>query len=84
MQGFFLGFSWLSLHPTRAQVEPQPRQGSTAPNPHPALRRGRGAQGDARPAAFNIHRQTSKFIHAVDAGFTTATVTSPLRRRINS
>jgi hypothetical protein len=35
------------------------------------------------PAASNIHRQSSKFIHAVDAGFTTATVTPPLRRRIN-
>ena len=45
MQGFFLGFSWLSLHPTRAQVEPQPRQGSTAPNPHPALRRGLEEEG---------------------------------------
>jgi hypothetical protein len=33
MQEFFLGFSCFSLHPTRAQVEPEPRQGLTAPVP---------------------------------------------------
>jgi hypothetical protein len=33
MQGFFLGFSCFSLHPTRAQVEPEPRQGLTAAVP---------------------------------------------------
>jgi hypothetical protein len=46
----------------------------TAPIPRGGFRCGKVEAHEAtRPAALNIHRQTSKFIHAVDAGFTAAT-----------
>jgi hypothetical protein len=41
MQGFFLGFSCFSLHPTRSQVEPEPLQGLTAPSSRGGFRCGR-------------------------------------------